>query len=288
MARHDPPARGYSSKRSVVSSSSASSTSTAKPNKSQQNSRTTSSASRPPRAQPPPNMPTRSAPRSASTTQVSAPEGPTPAALIASKFRRDRQARRSAVASPSTPEGEVVPPLLDEKTAIEGLHTLLQVALTTVAEIGPGILQAADGDLQVIAPALGLLSASLRIQTKPPVIVLPTADWDTDIASCFPTAREVRQARGPTLSMETCPLSLRPLFQLWCNIVPRVQALSPRLRSEVARIICDLEPLEFPLIPQVSICPPRAIASLVTLPPADFYPRRSCDWRPICGVQPSN
>lgn len=268
MAHHDPPARLYSSKLSVVSSSSASSSSTVKPDKSQQSSRGTSSASRPPRAQPPPNVAARSGPKPASTTQLSVPERHTPAALIASKFRRDRHAQRSAGASPSTPEGEDIFPLLDEKTAIEGLHKILEVALTTVAGIEPDMLQAADGDLQVVAPALGLLWASLRIRTQPPVVVLPTADWDNDVASCFPTAREVRHVRGPLLTVETCPLSLKPLFQLWCNIVPRVQALSPRLQSEVARIICDLEPLEFPLIPQVCVVPCRSRVS------------RACDYTP--------
>jgi len=198
-------------------------------------------------------MAARSGTRSATTTQALPPEGPTPAALIASKFRRDRHAQRSAGASPSTPEGEDTLPLLDEKTAIEGLHKLLRIALTTVTEIEPGMLLAADGDMQVVAPALGLLWASLRVRTKPPVVVLPTVDWDNNIASCFPTAPEARHVRGPLLAVETCPSALRPLFQHWCNIVPRVQALSPCLQSEVARIICDLEPLEFPLIPQVSL-----------------------------------
>jgi hypothetical protein len=214
-----------------------------------------------PRAQPPPTMPARPSAKSTSTTQGSAPDGPTPAALIAAKYRRDRQAQRSAVASPSTPNGEDIPPLLDEKTAIEGLHRLLQAALSTVKEIEPVMLQAAEGDLQVVAPALGLLWVSLRIRTKPPIIVLPTADWDNNLANSFPTAREARRVRGPLLTVETCPLSLRPIFQVWCNIVPRVQALSPRLQSEVARIICDLEPLEFPLVPQVSLVPYRSRAT---------------------------
>lgn len=258
MARSDPAARVYSSNLSSISASSTSSSSTIKQDKhQQQNSRATSGAPRPPRAQPPPTMPARGSAKPTSTTRGSAPEGPTPAALIAAKYRRDRQAQRSAVASPSTPQGEDIPPLLDEKTAIEGLHRLLQAVLSTVKEIEPVMRQAAEGDLQVATPALGLLWAALRIQTKSPVIVLPTADWDNNLANSFPTAREVRHVRGPLLTVETCPLSLRPLFQVWCNIVPRVQALSPRLQSEVARIICDLEPLEFPLVPQVS---PRAIS----------------------------
>ena len=253
MARHDPAARVYSSKLSSVSASSTSSSSTIKQgNHQQQNSRATSGAPRPPRAQPP-TTPARGSAKPTSTTRGSAPEGPTPAALIAAKYRRDRQAQRSAVASPSTPQGEDILPLLDEKTTIEGLHRLLQAALSTVKEIEPVMRQAAEGDLQVATPALGLLWVSLRIQTKSPVIVLPTADWDNNLANSFPTAREVRHVRGPLLTVETCPLSLRPLFQLWCNIIPRVQALSPRLQSEVARIICDLEPLEFPLVPQVSL-----------------------------------
>lgn len=254
MAHYDAPARVYSSKLSVISASSTSSSSTVKPdNHQQQNSRATSSAPRPPRAQPPPTMPARSSTKPTSTAQGSAPGGPTPASLIAAKYRRDRQAQRSAMASPSSPQGEDIPPLLDEKIAIEGLHRLLQAALSTVKEIEPVMRQAAEGDLQVAAPALGLLWVSLRIRTKSPVIMLPTADWDNNLANSFPTSREVTHFLGPLLTAETCPLSLRPLFQHWCNIIPRVQALSPRLQSEVARIICDLEPLEFPLVPQVSL-----------------------------------
>jgi hypothetical protein len=253
MARYDAAARVYSSKLSVVSASSTSSSSTVKPdNHQQQNSRATS-APRPPRAQPPPTVPARVSAKSTSTTQGSASGGRTPAALIAAKYRRDRQAQRSAMASPSTPQGEDIPPLLDEKSAIEGLHRLLQAALSTVKEIEPVMRQAAEGDLQVAAPALGLLWISQRVQTKSPVIVLPTADWDNNLANSFPSAHESKHVQGPLLTVETCPLSLRPLFQLWCNIVPRVQALSPRLQSEVARITCDLEPLEFPLVPQVGL-----------------------------------
>jgi len=260
MARYNAAAPGYSSKLSVVSASSASSSSTVKPDKHQQIPRTTSSA-RPPRAQPPPTLPARPSAKPTFTTQASAPEGPTPAALIAAKYRRDRQAQRSAVASPTTPKTEDIRPLLDEKIAVEGLHRLLRATLSTVKEIEPVMRQAAEGDLQVAAPALGLLWASLRTTTKPPVVVLPTTDWDNNLANAFPTAREVRHARGPLLTMETCPLSLRPLFQHWCNIVPRVQALSPRLQLEVARIICDLEPLEFPLVPQVSLVRYRSRAT---------------------------
>jgi len=252
MARYDGAARVSSSKHSVISTSSASSSSTVRPDKNNQIPHTNSGPPRPPRAQRPPVIPARSGAKSASTTQPPAPEGPTPAVLIATHYRRDRHAQRSVLASPGTPRGEDVPPPLDEQTAIEGLHRLLQFALTTVTEIEPEMLQAADGDLQVAAPALGLLWASLRIRTKPPVVLLPTADSDNNFASFFPTALEASHARGPLLTVETCPLSLKPLFQLWCNIVPRVQALSPRLQSEVARIICDLDPLECPLIPQVS------------------------------------
>jgi len=166
------------------------------------------------------------------------------------------------MASPRTLQGENIPPLLDEKSAIEGLHRLLQATLSTIKEIEPVMRQAAEGDLHVAAPALGLFWASLRVPTKPPIIALPTADWDNNLANSFPTAHQARHVRGPLLTAETCPLSLRPLFQLWCNIIPRVQALSPRLQSEVARIICELEPLEFPLVPQVSAvqCTPHATA----------------------------
>jgi|SRR5258706_247806 len=278
MARYEATARVYSSKLSTVSASSTSSSSTIKLDKhQQQTSRATSSALRPPRAQPPPTMPARGGAKSTPTTKGPAPEGPTPAALIAAKYRRDRQAQRSAMASPSTPQGEDIPPLLDEKTAIEGLHRLLQVALSTVKEIEPVMLQAAEGDLQVATPALGLLWVSLRIQAKSPVIVLPTADWDNNLANSFPTAREVGRVRGPLLTMETCPLSLRPLFQLWCNIVPRIQALSPRLQSEVARIICDLEPLEFPLVPQVSLDIGHVLLRPVILRLTFNFPGRSID-----------
>jgi hypothetical protein len=243
--------------RSVFSSSSTSSSSTVKPDKNHQNYRKTSDVLRPPRAQPPSTMHARSRADATYTTQEPTPDGPTPAALIAAKYRRDRQSRRSAVASPRTPEGEDILPLLDEKTVIDGLHKLFRIALFTVTEVGPEMLQATEGDLQVAALALGLLWASLRIQAKPPAVVLPlpAAGWDKDFANCFPTGREVRvrRVRGPLLTLETCPVSLKPLFQLWCNIIPRVQALSPPLQSEVARIICDLDPLEFPLIPQVSV-----------------------------------
>lgn len=246
------PARAQSSKLSVISSSSASSSSTIKPDKNQQRSRTPSDVPRPPRAQPLPTIRPRPNAKSTPTTQNPTPNWPTPAALFAAKCRRARQAQQAAVASPSTPNGEDFLPPLDDKTAIEGLHNLFQLALSSVTGIHQDVLQAAEGDLQVVTPALGLLWASLRVQTKRPIVVLPMADRHNDFAGFFPTAHEARQVRGPLLTMETCPVALKPLFQLWCNIVPRVQALSPQLHSEVARIICELDPLESPLQPQVS------------------------------------
>lgn len=49
------------------------------------------------------------------------------------------------------------------------------------------------------------------------------------------------------LSISTCPINLLPLFRLWSKAVQPLQDLSLDNQADVARLICDLEPLNTPV-----------------------------------------
>lgn len=49
------------------------------------------------------------------------------------------------------------------------------------------------------------------------------------------------------LSLATCPTNLLPLFRLWSKAVQPLQDLSLDDQADVARLICDLEPLSTPI-----------------------------------------
>lgn len=54
------------------------------------------------------------------------------------------------------------------------------------------------------------------------------------------------------LTCKNSPDALKNLFTSWSSVVQRLKSLDPRFHSEIARIICDMEPLENPLLPQVT------------------------------------
>ncbi|KAG8811575.1 hypothetical protein FRC17_002399, partial [Serendipita sp. 399] len=89
-------------------------------------------------------------------------------------------------------------------------------------------LASAEADVMISGPALCLYFAALRSTSNPPSVPIPGTS---------------RSAAPLILSTETCPPIFQPLFRLWSQSVPAIQGLSSSDRHDLARIICDREPL---------------------------------------------
>lgn len=86
----------------------------------------------------------------------------------------------------------------------------------------------------------------------PPVCELPLVQTD---------ASGVQQANYTVpLTSTNCPVPLQPLFKKWDSVVSKIKQLDERFVPEVARSICDMDPLESILLPQVRY--PAAILSV--------------------------
>lgn len=126
------------------------------------------------------------------------------------------------------PQGPV-----SEETTIIAFHAFLQGALAQAhAEhlVDDQVLSSVDdADVQVLGPSIALFVAALKSSGDPPSITTP----------------HVR------LSESTCPPSFLKWFRMWARAVPKIVALGEEQRHDLARCLCDLEPVGQPLLPVI-------------------------------------
>ncbi|KAJ7905739.1 hypothetical protein B0H14DRAFT_3420895 [Mycena olivaceomarginata] len=129
---------------------------------------------------------------------------------------------------------------LSESYIQDAFHSYLKSSLTQAkAErlLDTEVLSSAEGDLMITGPALCLYFAALRCTTNPPSVPLP---------------RHNKNAQPMELSYENCPSAFVSFLRVWSNTVPAIQALSPEYQHDLARMICNLEPLITPLQPSLN------------------------------------
>ncbi|KAJ3931084.1 MAG: hypothetical protein NXY57DRAFT_1009089 [Lentinula lateritia] len=128
---------------------------------------------------------------------------------------------------------------LSEEYIQNSFHSYLKSSLTQAKVerlLDADLLSSAEGDLMITGPALCLYFAALRSTTNPPSVPLPRHNKTSD-----PTE----------LSSENCPPPFTPFLRVWAQTVPSIQALTPEYQHDLARIICDLEPVASPLNPNI-------------------------------------
>ena len=128
---------------------------------------------------------------------------------------------------------------LTVEQVIHGFHQFLQYSLSQAKFekiIDEETLASAEADVMICGPALCLYFAALRSNTTPP--------------SC-PIPGSTPGSPPLIISDETCPPLFLPFFKLWQDAVPAIQALEPTYQHDLARVICDNEPLTSPTSPQI-------------------------------------
>ncbi|KAJ6597124.1 hypothetical protein DFH09DRAFT_1357178 [Mycena vulgaris] len=129
---------------------------------------------------------------------------------------------------------------LSEAYLQDAFHSYLKSSLTQAkAErlLDADILSSAEGDLMITGPSLCLYFAALRSTTNPPSVPLP---------------RHTKNSQPMELSYENCPEAFVPFLRVWSKTVPAIQALAPEHQHDLARMICNLEPLVTPLQPSLN------------------------------------
>ncbi|KAH9054968.1 hypothetical protein EDB87DRAFT_1688611 [Lactarius vividus] len=140
---------------------------------------------------------------------------------------------------------------LDEQYVQDAFHSYLKSSLAQArAErlLDIEVLSSAEGDLMITGPALCLFFAALRCTTNPPSVPLPRGSGGTE-----------KSAPRQSLSLANCPTTFVPFMRLWSECVPAIQSLAPERQHDLARVICNLAPLEKPAPPPVI---PRLAADL--------------------------
>ncbi|KAJ4477558.1 hypothetical protein J3R30DRAFT_235308 [Lentinula aciculospora] len=128
---------------------------------------------------------------------------------------------------------------LSEEYIQDSFHSYLKSSLTQAKVerlLDADLLSSAEGDLMITGPALCLYFAALRSTTDPPSVPLP---------------RHNKTFEPTELSAENCPLTFAPFLRVWAHTVPSIQALAPEYQHDLARIICNLEPVSSPLNPVI-------------------------------------
>ncbi|KAJ3710036.1 hypothetical protein FB446DRAFT_737548 [Lentinula raphanica] len=128
---------------------------------------------------------------------------------------------------------------LSEEYIQDSFHSYLKSSLTQAKVeklLDADLLSSAEGDLMITGPALCLYFAALRSTTNPPSVPLP---------------RHNKTSEPTELSAENCPPTFVPFLRVWAQNVPSIQALAPEHQHDLARIICDLEPLSTTLNPTI-------------------------------------
>ncbi|KAJ7444874.1 hypothetical protein FB451DRAFT_72629 [Mycena latifolia] len=131
-------------------------------------------------------------------------------------------------------------PQLSESYLQDAFHSYLKSSLTQAkAErlLDADVLSSAEGDLMITGPALCLYFAALRCTTNPPSVPLP---------------RHTKNSQPMELSYDNCPAPFVSFLRVWSNTVPAIQALAPEHQHDLARMICNLEPLVTPLQPSLN------------------------------------
>ncbi|KAJ7259480.1 hypothetical protein B0H12DRAFT_413742 [Mycena haematopus] len=124
---------------------------------------------------------------------------------------------------------------LSESYIQDAFHSYLKSSLAQAkAEhlLDADVLSSAEGDLMITGPALCLYFAALRCTTNPPSVPLPRHNKTTQME----------------LSYDNCPRAFVPFLRVWSNTVPHIQALAPEYQHDLARMICNLEPLTTPVV----------------------------------------
>ncbi|KAJ7940413.1 hypothetical protein B0H13DRAFT_1849672 [Mycena leptocephala] len=131
-------------------------------------------------------------------------------------------------------------PQLSESYIQDAFHSYLKSSLTQAkAErlLDADVLSSAEGDLMITGPALCLYFAALRCTTNPPSVPLP---------------RHNKTSQPMELSYDNCPEAFVSFLRVWSNTVPLIQKLAPEQQHDLARMICNLEPLITPLQPALN------------------------------------
>lgn len=90
-----------------------------------------------------------------------------------------------------------------------------------------------------------MLASAVLADGDPPVCELPLVRTD---------AAGVQRANYTVpLTVKNCPEGLRKLLATWAGIVQQLRQLDPQFHIEIARNICDLDPLMNVLSPQVCV-----------------------------------
>ncbi|KAH7903680.1 hypothetical protein BJ138DRAFT_1131268 [Hygrophoropsis aurantiaca] len=125
---------------------------------------------------------------------------------------------------------------LSEEYIQDSFHSYLKSSLTQAKVeklLDPDVLASAEADLMITGPALCLYFAALRSTTNPPSVPLP---------------RRSKSAASPPLELtaSNCPPAFASFLRVWADTVPRIQDLPPEHQHDLARIICNLDPLASP------------------------------------------
>ncbi|ETW83467.1 hypothetical protein HETIRDRAFT_433935 [Heterobasidion irregulare TC 32-1] len=129
---------------------------------------------------------------------------------------------------------------LAEHYVQDAFHSYLKSSLTQAkAErlLDVEMLSSAEGDLMITGPALCLYFAALRCTTRPPSVPLPRIN---------------KSAPQLDLSEANCPRPFLSFLHIWSSAVPDIQALTPEHQHDLARIVCNLEPLSTLLHPALN------------------------------------
>ncbi|KAH0832881.1 hypothetical protein J3R83DRAFT_11833 [Lanmaoa asiatica] len=129
---------------------------------------------------------------------------------------------------------------LTEEYVQDSFHSYLKSSLTHAKVerlLEPEVLASAEGDLMITGPALCLYFAALRCTTVPPSVPLP---------------RSSKSAPPRELTEANCPPVFLGFLRVWASTVPRIQGLQPEYQHDLARVICNLQPVSEPLNPAVS------------------------------------
>ncbi|PVF95856.1 hypothetical protein CPB86DRAFT_559037 [Serendipita vermifera] len=135
---------------------------------------------------------------------------------------------------------------LDEKTVLDGLKLRTQQTLDVHPPYGliiPDMVNVARQDMHICAPALDMLLSATLADGDPPVCEIPFIQADASGAQYADYTVPITAKNSPEL--------LKSLFTTWTNVAQQIQALEPQFHSEIARIICELDPSQNILVPQV-------------------------------------
>ena len=97
----------------------------------------------------------------------------------------------------------------------------------------------------ILGTALDLLWSAIYTDVESPVCEIPLVNTDS---------YGIRHAEYTIpITSYNAPESLVHVFYQWAHLVRRLKRVEPRFHHDIARIICDMDPLESPLVPEVRL-----------------------------------